>query len=76
VSDAAHARQLLTDFEREGGLAARRADELQAEQARVRNLLEGFAQTRDLVRRKLPLLVRRKPPRHLFGCLFGVSQES
>src|SRR5215211_1285962 len=48
VQDAAHPRQLLAHVEGEGGGAARRADELQPEQVRVRHAREGLAQPRQL----------------------------
>src|ERR1051326_3301113 len=54
VEDAAHARQLLARVEREGGRAALRPDELQAEQARVRDLSERLAEPREFgVRQRL-----------------------
>jgi len=53
VEYAAHARQLLAHVNGEPGRAAFGPDELKAEQARVRNSREGFAQPREFVRRKL-----------------------
>jgi hypothetical protein len=47
VEDAAHARQLFAHYERDGRHAAHGCDELKVEQARIMNLPESVAQSRE-----------------------------